>query len=400
MITQINSMPVAVPSAGPKVEASSNSNVQTPFGAVLSQLSKSTTSTQTSQASQVDLGAIQQMLQTTSLEDLFSTLGLQMPTTEINNLEDIAEALQMDEDKLKELFQELLGQAEIPSNLLDLVQLIEPQLPQVMEKITAMLQGQNIVSNEKGQQLIQALKVMDIVIPKKDLTWKQELSAFQLKDALQAFQKTLLNDEIKSTTLKTSKETVVNKLHVNEENTTVKVMQYVTKVEQKVEQVNVAVQGMTTQKIETATITLPSVKGMQPEAFAKEFEALINRSQFGQTPGLTKMLIKLYPEHLGTIRIELIQRDGVMTAKLLANTALGKEMLDSTLHQLKHAFQQQSIQVDRFDVTQALQDSNRQERAFNGSFGQKSEQQEEQQDEQNNEQDQTSFQDVLMEMEV
>ena len=62
---------------------------------------------------------------------------------------------------------------------------------------------------------------------------------------------------------------------------------------------------------------------------------IFKRSNFGQTGGTNRLLIKLYPEHLGQVRIELLQVNGVMTARILASTALGKEMLDSQLHQLR-----------------------------------------------------------------
>ena len=97
---------------------------------------------------------------------------------------------------------------------------------------------------------------------------------------------------------------------------------------------------------------------------------IFKRSNFGQTGGTNRLLIKLYPEHLGQVRIELLQVNGVMTARILASTALGKEMLDSQLHQLRSAFLQQNLQVERIDVSQTLQDTSRNDRdqAFNQHF--------------------------------
>ena len=64
----------------------------------------------------------------------------------------------------------------------------------------------------------------------------------------------------------------------------------------------------------------------------------MNRVQFGQAGGANRLVLKLFPEHLGTIRIELIQKDGMLTARILASTALGKEMLDSNSSQLRQGF--------------------------------------------------------------
>lgn len=42
-----------------------------------------------------------------------------------------------------------------------------------------------------------------------------------------------------------------------------------------------------------------------------------------------------------------MQQDGVLSARLLTSTAVGKELLDSQLQQLKTAFAQQNIQMDQ-----------------------------------------------------
>ncbi|MFP3499343.1 flagellar hook-length control protein FliK, partial [Pseudomonas sp. SIMBA_059] len=69
--------------------------------------------------------------------------------------------------------------------------------------------------------------------------------------------------------------------------------------------------------------------------------------------------MKLYPENLGSIRIEIFQKDGVLSARLLASTSQAKELLDSQVHQLKTAFAQQNIQMDRIDIAQSLQETDR-----------------------------------------
>ena len=127
---------------------------------------------------------------------------------------------------------------------------------------------------------------------------------------------------------------------------------------------------------------------------------IFKRSNFGQTGGTNRLLVKLYPEHLGQVRIELLQVNGIMTARILASTALGKEMLDSQLHQLRQAFVQQNLQVDRIDISQTLQDTakNDREQAFNQHF-RKNRQETEQQHEQNTEEEMT-FQEYMIELEV
>lgn len=136
------------------------------------------------------------------------------------------------------------------------------------------------------------------------------------------------------------------------------------------------------------------------ETFLKEMQAIMKRSNFGQVGGTNRMLIKLYPEHLGQIRIELLETNGIMTARILASTAFAKGLLDSQLHQLKHAFNQQSLQVDRIDISQTIQESQRSEReqAFNEQF--KREQQMDDNKQKKSSEKQLSFEEFMIELEV
>lgn len=136
------------------------------------------------------------------------------------------------------------------------------------------------------------------------------------------------------------------------------------------------------------------------EALMREFQAVLNRANFGQTNGMNRISIKLYPEHLGQVRIELLEVNGVMTARILASTAMAREMLDSQMHQLRHAFNQQNLQVDRIDLTQTLQDPSKSDReqAFNKQNQQQKEQSSEQPDHQ--EENQQTFQEFMIELEA
>ncbi len=138
----------------------------------------------------------------------------------------------------------------------------------------------------------------------------------------------------------------------------------------------------------------------QAEALLMKLQGLFKQTNFGQLGGTNRLLVKLYPEHLGQVRIELIQVNGIMTARILASTALGKEMLDSQLHQLKQSFSQQNIQVDRIDVTQAVQDPSKNER--NQQFGQQQFKGNEDQPEQREaeQEEQQTFQEFLVDLEV
>jgi len=146
--------------------------------------------------------------------------------------------------------------------------------------------------------------------------------------------------------------------------------------------------------------TTEKVPESRSEALMREFQAVLNRANFGQTNGMNRISIKLYPEHLGQIRIELLEVNGVMTARILASTAMAREMLDSQMHQLRHAFNQQNLQVDRIDLSQTLQDPSKSDREQ--AFNKQNQQQKEQATDQNETQDeqQQTFQEFMIELEA
>ncbi|WP_226674219.1 flagellar hook-length control protein FliK [Rossellomorea aquimaris] len=114
-------------------------------------------------------------------------------------------------------------------------------------------------------------------------------------------------------------------------------------------------------KTETFSLNLgPNNKSLQYEQFVKEFQNILSKSNMVSQPNMSKLLIKLYPEQLGSLRIELLQHNGVMTAKILASTSTAKEMLDSQIQGLKHAFSSQNLQVEKIEISQTLSDTERQ----------------------------------------
>lgn len=66
------------------------------------------------------------------------------------------------------------------------------------------------------------------------------------------------------------------------------------------------------------------------------------------------MFLRLNPENLGSLRIELIQKDSQLTARILTSTGAAKEMLDSQVNGLKQALHSQNIQVERIEISQQL----------------------------------------------
>lgn len=108
-------------------------------------------------------------------------------------------------------------------------------------------------------------------------------------------------------------------------------------------------------KLEQFVLTIEkSSQPVKQEQFIKAFESVLNKANFTNGNGMQKLFIKLNPEHLGALRIEIIQKDSVLIAKIMATTAKAKDLLESQIQGLKHAFNGQNLQIEKIEVSQAM----------------------------------------------
>lgn len=156
-------------------------------------------------------------------------------------------------------------------------------------------------------------------------------------------------------------------------------------------------------KAEQLTLMLDKTgKPVSIEQFIKQFESILSKSQFSKNGGTQKLFLKLYPEHLGSVRIELIQKDQSIVAKILTTTGTAKDALESQLQGLKQAFSSQNIQVDRIEISQQM---TQQERFLNRDPHQQGQERHQDKHQQNKEHEKTeetarSFEQVLLDTEV
>lgn len=373
--------------ASSKVDGKETTKFGSVFNQVMTASNKLASSTQSNATSngEVDLNQLEQVLDTQSMEQLFDLLGIShddgllmiqvgeegqaVAIDEILNLEDLTAALNIDPAQLLQKMNELLGEEKEASDLWDLLTLVSENAPLLLSQITASLQGNETVkvTPKESKQLLELLKVAELVGKQSDLTFSQETN---LANAKQLLSQVL-------TQLQSQTETTTGKISLPGFQ---QVVQQTITTKQQDTSANEAVSAVnpTVMKSEptTVTITLPTSKPAQSEAFLKEMQNILSKAQMSNNAGLMKLSIKLYPENLGSIRVELVQQNGVMTARLLASTSMGRELLDNNAHQLKQAFIQQNIQVDRLDIAQSLQetDKNRDQGFFNNFFNQQQEQ--------------------------
>lgn len=381
------------------------SNFGSVFGQVLTSSNETTQSSKTTSSN--ELADLQALLNADSMEEVLDLLGIShddgllmlqfgedgkaVALDEMLHLENILNALGIDEEQLQKIVQQLLGEEKEASDVWELLTLVDTQAPVLQANISTALQGEGQVTPKEASQLLQVLKLVQLVGQKIDLTASQEDLLTTVKSLLTSLQTQVGTLQV------TTKTTVTLPLLGFQQ-----VVQQVQVTKQSDTNTNDMLMPQTVQtKPDTFHVTLPTAKPAQSEALLKEMQAIINRAQISNAQGITRLTIKLYPENLGTVRIELVQNDGVLTARLLASTAHGRELLDSQAHQLKQAFAQQNIQVDRLDIAQSLQDADRQQRDqsfFNNFFKQ---QQDEEQDQKSDDEDEgMSFSDYLISEEV
>ena len=67
--------------------------------------------------------------------------------------------------------------------------------------------------------------------------------------------------------------------------------------------------------------------------------------------GVSQARISLYPENLGQVDVRISSHNGVLTAHLVADTWIAKELLDGQLDHLRQALQNQGLQVNKLEVS-------------------------------------------------
>lgn len=368
------------------------------FGAAFKKAINNTNNTEKSTTQSDENVTKEKVLKSKSLEELFDLLnighdngllmvqageeGQAISIDELLNLENLLSILNMDAEQLQKLLNDLLEQDKQATDLWDMLSFVQENGPLILTQFSN-ANGEQKITPKQSEQFLQLLKFAELAGKQGDLTQGQADQLASIKDLLSQ----VLGQIQKSSETTASKITLPGFQQVAQ--------QLVTK-QQDTNDANVIVQAPTTSKVDTFTITLPTAKPAQSEAFLKEMQALLNKAQLANMNGMTKLAIKLYPENLGSIRIELVQQNGVLTARLLASTALGRELLDQNAHQLKQAFVQQNIQVERLDIAQALQNPERNFRdqgAMNHAFNQQQNEAEEKESEET--EDSKSFSDYL-----
>ncbi|MET3656120.1 flagellar hook-length control protein FliK [Sporosarcina psychrophila] len=363
----------------------------------------------------------------TAIKDLTDGESKLDSISNLGNLEELASLLNLEPKQLIESLLQLLEQAGLDEEELSAVantndfwtvlNAIDKVAPQFFAQLTDALEGKGEISKQQAIELLTLLKTAELTAPKIDLLLKQEQQVFTLQGYLATTGERFENVLNSSSSAKNGMVQLIESKNIVRFVVPVDAARTLTDdgtMEKGSESSpsTVSTKDASQQVVSSALGTVVATKGEltltevenrtngRNEALIKEMQTIFKRANFGQADGTNRLLIKLYPEHLGQVRIELLQVNGIMTARILASTALGKDMLESQLHQLRSAFLQQNLQVERIDVSQTLQDTTKNDRdqAFNQHF-RKEGQETEEQHEQNDEEEMT-FQEYMIDLGV
>lgn len=401
------------------------------FGAIFSKvMSEQNNVMDSTEGNDVDLNQLSELVNSESLEEVLDILGiphdegiLTIQTSdeqsfksidELMNLEDLLALLNIDQSQQQNVLEQVLSTEQLDLNINDvwqLIQLVNEQAPDLITQLTTSLQGEHKVTPKEAEQLLKLLKLAETIGKSSDLIGEQPIQLGNLKAILNE-----INELINGNQEKVNQSSTIDKVQSQLLNSTQSVSIQnsntsnisIQSFQQIVEKLNSTSETQATTAIgqqtnvtvpKTVTITLPVEKSAQGEALVKEIQQLIGRGQFSNGQGTMKLLLKLYPENLGSIRIEVMQKDGVLSVRLLASTPQAKELLDSQINQLKTSFAQANIQMDRIDIAQSLQDPDRNLRdqnLFSNFFRQQQESENDQEEQNDEDEEQLSFQDYLI----
>lgn len=146
---------------------------------------------------------------------------------------------------------------------------------------------------------------------------------------------------------------------------------------------------------------LESVQRIEADMAARITNTIQQHMSLQQRGPLQSLNMVLTPEHLGTLQVNFSQVNGEMIVRIIASSGYAKDMLETNLHQLKHAFSPHQVQVIRGDDTVIEEEV----------FQQQEEENEDNQDHENEQEESnkeetivldfsTLFEEILMEEEV
>lgn len=104
------------------------------------------------------------------------------------------------------------------------------------------------------------------------------------------------------------------------------------------------------ERMQAPAETVPVRAGQLVEDISK---FMLSKLRVQTGSGITEARLSLTPEALGHVDVRLTLHNGQLVAQFAAQTAMGKDALESQLAQLRNILQSQGIQVEKIEVAQS-----------------------------------------------
>lgn len=117
-----------------------------------------------------------------------------------------------------------------------------------------------------------------------------------------------------------------------------------------------------------------SVMAEEPVPENNIIKQIVEQVRISMNQDSTSMELQLYPEHLGKIQIHVVSKDGVMTARIAAETEAAKQAIEGGLSNLKDTLEQQNLKVEAIEVmvsTTGFEQQNEQQNSYQENQGSK-----------------------------
>lgn len=117
-----------------------------------------------------------------------------------------------------------------------------------------------------------------------------------------------------------------------------------------------------------------SVMAEEPVPENNIIKQIVEQVRISMNQDSTSMELQLYPEHLGKIQIHVVSKDGVMTARIAAETEAARQAIEGGLSNLKDTLEQQNLKVEAIEVmvsTTGFEQQNEQQNSYQENQGSK-----------------------------
>ncbi|WP_066289041.1 flagellar hook-length control protein FliK [Bacillus sp. FJAT-29937] len=316
-----------------------------------------------------ELGSLLQFLQITDIYALENGAelinGSNLNSAEVIKI--IENELNLSTDELFELLSKLFNDISAAEKSIDEdATQIDMIVALIQTIVSLQQQDMKIEPNKDFGQAMKAIKLFELLSAHEDSLGNQlKLKEF-MKNISEKLEMALnsANSSDRGEFARKTFQTLVNELNGKSGLSTDKAGEQIAKALNKSEAVNTPgfIQFQQLSKPEQLTLLSSSGRPVSAEQLIEQFESILSKSQLLKSGGTQRLFLKLNPENLGSLRIELIQKDSTIIARILTSTANAKDMMESHLNGLRQAFQSQNIQVERIEISQAFTS---QERSFN-----------------------------------